>query len=130
MNRIIITVRDEVGVIADISKALADESINIEAINTEVAGEKGVVILTTNEPDRALRVLMNAGFRAISDEATVIRLRDEPGALAKVAEKFKVAGVNIQSMHILNRHAGYANFALTADDDAKAKVLLESEDVL
>ena len=130
MNRIIITVRDEVGVIADISKALADENINIEALNTEAAGEKGVVILTTNESDRALRVLMNAGFRAISDEATVIRLRDEPGALAKVAEKFKVAGVNIRSMHILSRHAGYANVALTADDEAKAKALLEGEDVL
>ena len=89
MNRIIITVRDEVGVIADISKALADESINIEALNTEVAGEKGVVILTTDESDRALHVLKNAGFRAISDEAMIIRLRDEPGALAKVAEKFK-----------------------------------------
>ena len=130
MNRIIITVRDEVGVIADISKALADENINIEALNTEVAGEKGVVILTTNESDRALRVLMNAGFRAISDEAMIIRLRDEPGALAKVAEKFKIAGVNIQSMHILNRHAGYANVALTSDDEAKAKALLEGEDVL
>ena len=130
MNRIIITVRDEVGVIADISKLLADENINIEAINTEVAGEKGVVILTTDEPDRALYVLKNAGFRAISDEATVIRLRDEPGALAKVAEKFKIAGVNIQSMHILNRHAGYANVALTADDNAKAKVLLKGEDVI
>ena len=130
MNRIIITVRDEVGVIADISKALADESINIEALNTEVAGEKGVVILTTDESDRALHVLKNAGFRAISDEAMIIRLRDEPGALAKVAEKFKIAGVNIQSMHILNRHAGYANVALAADNDAKAKMLLEDEDVL
>ncbi len=130
MNRIIITVRDEVGVIADISKVLADENINIEALNTEVAGEKGVVILTTNESDRALHVLMSAGFRAVTDEATVIRLRDEPGALARVAEKFKVAGVNIQSMHILNRHAGYANVALTTDDETKAKVLLEGQEVL
>ena len=130
MNRIIITVRDEVGVIADISKALADESINIEAINTEVAGEKGVVILTTNEPDRALRVLMNAGFRAISDEATVIRLRDEPGALAKVAEKFKVAGVNIQSMHILGRQDGYAMIGLTTDDTAEARRSIGDEFVV
>ena len=127
MNRIIITVRDEVGVIADISKALADENINIEALNTEVAGEKGVVILTTNESDRALRVLMNAGFRAISDEAMIIRLRDEPGALAKVAEKFKIAGVNIQSMHILNRHGGHATIALSADDLDLARSLVDDE---
>ena len=35
MNRIIVMARNEVGVIADISKALADEGINIETISAE-----------------------------------------------------------------------------------------------
>jgi len=130
MNRIVITVKDEVGVIADISHALAEADINIEGLNTEIAGEKGVVILTTPESDRALRVLKNAGFRAVTDEAMVLRLRDEPGALARVAEKFKRAGVNIRSMHILDHHEGHATVALTADDQAKAKTLVENEVIL
>ena len=130
MNRIVITVKDEVGVIADISHALAEADINIEGLNTEIAGEKGVVILTTPESDRALRVLKNAGFRAVTDEAMVPRLRDEPGALARVAEKFKRAGVNIRSMHILDHHEGHATVALTADDQARAKTLVENEVIL
>lgn len=130
MNRIVITVKDEVGVIADISHALAEADINIEGLNTEIAGEKGVVILTTPESDRALRVLKNAGFRAVTDEAMVLRLRDEPGALARVAEKFKRAGVNIRSMHILDHHEGHATVALTADDQARAKTLVENEVIL
>lgn len=130
MNRIVITVRNEVGVIADISHALAEADINIEGLNTEIAGEKGVVILTTPESDRALRVLKNAGFRAVTDEAMVLRLRDEPGALARVAEKFKRAGVNIRSMHILDHHEGHATVALTADDQARAKTLVEREIIL
>ena len=130
MNRIVITVKDEVGVIADISHALAEADINIEGPNTEIAGEKGVVILTTPESDRALQVLKNAGFRAVTDEAMVLRLRDEPGALARVAEKFKRAGVNIRSMHILDHHEGHATVALTADDQARAKTLVENEVIL
>lgn len=130
MNRIVITVKDEVGVIADISHALAEADINIEGLNTEIAGEKGVVILTTPESDRALRVLKNAGFRAVTDEAMVLRLRDEPGALARVAEKFKRAGVNIRSMHILDHHEGHATVALTADDQARAKTLVKNEVIL
>lgn len=130
MHRIIITAKNEVGVIADISKALADAGINIEALNTENARDQGVVILTTSESDRALHVLKDAGFRAITDEAMVIRLRDEPGALARVAEKFKGAGVNIRSMHILDRHAGHATVALTADDQDKAKTLVAEESVV
>ncbi len=130
MDRIIITVKNEVGVIADISRALGEASINIQSLNTEMVGAQGVVVLTTEESDRALRVLTNAGFKAVSDEAMVIRLRDEPGALAKMAEKFKHAGVNIQSMHILGHHGGYATVALTSDTPEKARALVEEESIL
>ena len=61
---------------------------------------KGVITLTADAHDEAIRVLTQAGFKTVSDESLVIRLRDEPGALAKVAERFKDAGVNIQSLHI------------------------------
>ena len=59
------------------------------------------------------------------DDALVIRLRDEPGALARVAERFKNADVNIHSLHILDRHEGYTMVALSADDREKAEALLE-----
>ena len=84
MSRIIVTVKNEVGVIADISAALAHAGINIETIDA-VGGldERGVVVLSTNDDDRALHVLKDAGFRSITDDTLVLRLPDEPGALAK-----------------------------------------------
>ena len=126
MNRIIVMAKNEVGVIADISKALADEGINIETISAEGLCEKGVITLTTDAYDDALRVLTHAGFKTVSDESLVIRLPDEPGALAKVAEKFKNAGVNIQSLHIIDRRNGHALVALSADDRAKAETIVDS----
>ena len=48
MNRIIVLARNEVGVIADISRALADEGINIETIDAEELDGKGIVTLTTD----------------------------------------------------------------------------------
>ena len=126
MNRIIVMAKNEVGVIADISKALADEGINIETISAEGLCEKGVITLTTDAYDDALRVLTHAGFKTVSDESLVIRLPDEPGALAKVAERFKNAGVNIQSLHIIDRRNGHALVALSADDRAKAETIVDS----
>ncbi len=126
MNRIIVMARNEVGVIADISKALADEGINIETISAEGLSEKGVITLTTDAYDDALRVLTHAGFKTVSDESLVIRLPDEPGALAKIAERFKNAGVNIQSLHIIDRRNGHALVALSADDRAKAETIVDS----
>lgn len=125
MERIIIMTRNEVGVIADITRALANAEINIITINTETEGHGGCVIVTTEDNDRALDALTNAGFKAVVDDALVIRLRDEPGALAKVAERFKNADVNIQSLHILDRHEGYTMVALSADDREKAEALLD-----
>jgi hypothetical protein len=130
MNRIIVMAKNEVGVIADISKALADEGINIDTISAEGLSEKGVISLTTDAYDNALRVLTDAGFKTVSDDSLVLRLPDEPGSLARVAERFKNAGVNIQSLHILERRAGHTLVALSADDRARAEALVDSATVV
>ena len=86
--------------------------------------------MSTEDNDAALQALTAAGFRAVIDDVLVVRLRDEPGALAKVAERFKNAGVNIQSLHILDRRGDYATVALAADDRAAAEALIGSEAVV
>lgn len=127
VSRIIVMARDEVGVIADISQALADEGINMESINAQVVGEEVTIVLTADRTDRALYILNQAGFKAVSDDALVLRLPDEPGALAGVAGSLKEAGVNIESMHILSRQAGYAMIALKTDNRAEAMAAIGSE---
>ena len=130
MERIIIIVRDEVGVIAGAARALADSGVNIESLDTERAGEQGVIILTTDDTDTALRALAQAGFRAATDDSLVFRLPDQPGALAEVAERFRAAGVNIRSLHILDRRAGQAVVALSANDLEEARRLLDPESLV
>ena len=102
--------------IADIAGALAERGINIETISAEAIGEKGAITLTADDHDGALRALTDAGFKTVSDESLVLRLQDEPGALARLAERFKQAGVNIRSLHFLDRRNGYATVAISADD--------------
>ena len=127
MNRIIVVAKNEVGVLADISRALADAGINIETISAEGLETQGVITLTTDAHDDALRVLMDAGYKAVSDDSLILRLPDEPGALAKVAERFKEAGVNIQSLHIVERQGDHTIVALAADDRAQAESLVDKD---
>ena len=79
MERIVIMVRDEVGVLSDITRVLAEANINLETINTQVNGEQGNVIISTDDTDRALHVLTDAGYTAVTDDALLIRLKDEDG---------------------------------------------------
>lgn len=130
MSRIVIMARNEVGVIADISRALADATINIETISAKALGEKGVITLTTDDDDASLRVLTDAGFKASADDSLMLSLHDEPGALARVAERFKEAGINIQSLHILDRREGHTTIAVSVDDRAKAESLVDPDSII
>ena len=130
ITRIVVMANNEVGVIADITAILANAGINVESINTEASSEQEAVILTTDNSDHALYVLNQAGYKAVGDEVLVLRLRDEPGALAGVADKLKQAGINIQSMHILNRSAGNAMIALTTDDRDRTLEVIGGETVV
>ena len=130
MSRIVIMANNEVGVIADISRALADPTINIETISAKALGEKGVITLTTDDDDASLRVLTDAGFKASVDDSLMLSLHDEPGALARVAELFKDAGINIQSLHILDRREGHTTIAVSVDDRAKAESLVDPNSII
>lgn len=130
MPRIIIMAKNEVGVIADISRVLADREINIETISAEALDDKGTIALTTDNYDGALRALTDAGFKTVTDDSLLVSLRDEPGALAKVAEKLKRGGVNIQSLHILDRHCDYTTVSIATDNREKAESLLDKESIV
>ena len=129
-ERIVIIVDNQVGVLADITGVLAGAGINIESMDTEVAGQRGAIIMTVNETDHALSMLNQAGYKAVGEDTVVIRLKDEPGSLARVADRLKQAEVNIQNLHILGRQDGYSLIALTISDRAATEAALREEEVL
>ena len=130
MPRILVMAKNEIGVIADISRVLADNGINIETISAEAVDDNGSISLTTDDYDGALRALTDAGFKTVTDDSLLVSLKDEPGALAKVAEKLKQGGVNIQSLHIVERRGDYTTVAILPDDRAKAEGLLDKESIV
>ena len=129
-ERIIIMGKNEVGVLAGITSVLAQAGINVESINTQNAGDRGVVIMTVDDTDHALSLLNQAGYKAVSDDAVVVRLKDEPGALAALADRLRQAGVNIQNLHILVRQEGFALIALTTSDRAATRAAIPNEEVI
>ena len=100
--------------------------MNLNSIATENEGQHGVVIITTDQTDHALSILNQAGFKAVSDEAVLVQLPDQPGTLADLASVIKDASVNIRTFHIIERRGDYATAAITTDDQEKAKTALAS----
>jgi len=125
MKEIVIVTQNRAGLLADISEILAARGINIETIDAEEVQDVAIVELTVDRYNEALRGLRDAGFEAVTEDAFVIRLRDEPGALAKVAKRFKEANIDLRSVRFIRRQQGSAFVALATDRSEEAKALVE-----
>jgi hypothetical protein len=125
MKQIVIVTQNRAGLLADISEALAAREINIETIDAEEVHDLAVVELTVDRYDEALQSLRDAGFEAVTEDALLIRLRDEPGALAKVARRFKEANIDLRSVRIIRRQRGSTLVALATERTEEAKALVK-----
>jgi len=130
MRQIVVLTENHPGILADLSACLAEREINIEELSGDGSGAGGVVRLTVDRYDAALVALRDAGFQAVSEDALVLRLADEPGALARVAARFKQEDLNVRSMRILRRDAGFTLVALVTDDAERAARIAGADVVL
>lgn len=125
MKQITIITENQSGEVAAISTLLADLNINIEEIEVEKGEELGVITLTVDHYDSALKAIREAGFQAITQDAILVRLEDKPGALAKVATRFEEKSIELRSMHIIQRRKGRAHVSIVTTDNEKAAELLK-----
>lgn len=131
MKQIVVLTEDHPGVLADLSACLAARAINIEELSGDALETSGVVRLTVDRYDEALVALRDAGFQAVSEDALVLRLPDEPGALARAMARFKQENVNVRSMRILRRDGGQTLVALVlADGEAEHAARLALAEVV
>ncbi len=125
MKQITIVTPGRAGLMADISEQLGKANINIETLEAFVVREWDIVQLTVSDYNRALVVLRDAGFDAITEDAVVINVRDQPGALAKVTRRLYEGGVRIRSVRLLHRQAGEAMVAISMDRTEEGMRLIE-----
>ena len=124
MKQITILTRKDPAELTRVATLLGDAGVNIEEVDAERVEETGIVVLSVDRYDDALRVLADNGLHAITQDALVIRLDDRPGALASIARKLRDSNVDVRSMHILRRDASTSLVSLVASDNAKARALL------
>jgi len=124
MKQLTVLVPNEHGIAARLTTALAERGINIEEIDVESVADHGIVVLSVDRYDEALRALSDHGFRAITQDTLLVRLEDRPGALATVAMRLRDAGLDLRSMHILRRDATTTTASLVCSDNARAAEVL------
>jgi hypothetical protein len=125
MKQIIVVSESRPGMVAEITEALAGAGVNIDDISAENVGGTGIVLMTVDRYDEALRALAQAHFQAVSEDAIVIRLADKPGELARITARLNDAGINLRSIRIIRREGGTGIIAVATQESERARELLK-----
>ncbi|MGR9100042.1 MAG: hypothetical protein ACU826_05700 [Gammaproteobacteria bacterium] len=125
MKQLSIVTENRLGVITDITEALAASDINIESLDAELVDESVVVVLTVDHYDQALQVIHRMkGMRIVTEDAILVKLVNEPGALARIARRFTDAGIGLRSIRFVQRNSKYGLVAISTDRTDAALALV------
>ena len=124
MKQITVLTRKDPDELARVATLLGEAGVNIEHIDAERLEDTGIIVLTVDHYDIALRTLSDHRLRAVSQDALVIRLEDKPGALAIIAKRLRDDGIDVRSMHLLRRDGGCSLASLVCTDNMRAASVL------
>jgi len=87
------------GALAELAQALAKEKVNIRGIAVVESSEHGIVRLLVDDRRSAARAIERQGMLYTQSEVLLLRLANEPGALARVAERLAENKLNINYVY-------------------------------
>ncbi len=113
------------GTLATLTRTLADAGVNITALSAAEVSGRGKIRLLVNDAVRAKRALRKAKYRATEEPAFALRLRNKPGALARVAARLAKERINVRSIYATTAGRGAAVVVLTVGGNpSKARRVL------
>src|SRR2546422_11623235 len=75
------------GALARVCDALAEAGINIHALSISDTVDHSVVRMIVSDPTKALMLLGERGVLALENDVLMIDTANEPGVLAKIADR-------------------------------------------
>ncbi|MBM3238096.1 ACT domain-containing protein [Candidatus Poribacteria bacterium] len=99
IKQIAIFLENRSGRLAEVTKLLGDNDINIRALSLADTSDFGILRLIVNEPDKAYNILKQGGFAAAETEVIAIEIPDKPGGIASVLEILNAENINVEYLY-------------------------------
>lgn len=128
-KELVVTVANKIGVLADMSRILADHGINIKAVAGYSDKAQAMIMLVTDDNLRAVEALKEKNYSSIVEkEIILIELENKPGALKAVTAKLAGAGIDINYIYGTACPSGCpASIAISTGANEKALVVFKAK---
>ena len=127
VHQISVFLENRAGQLAQITRLLADNNINMRALNIAETKDYGVLRLIVNRPEEAKRVLTDSGVTVRITDMVATVMADRPGGAAEVVSLLSDADIAIEYMYACTgRVGGKALVVMRVDDIEKAEAILSA----
>jgi hypothetical protein len=99
LKQISVFLENKKGRLAEVTKLIAAEKVNIRALFLADTTDFGVLRLIVNDPDLCFKVLKDNNFVAQQTEVIAVEVLDKPGGLQQILDIFDENDVNIEYMY-------------------------------
>lgn len=99
-KEIAVTVINKIGVLADMSRIVADHGINIEAVAGYVIDNEATIMLVTDDNLRAKEALEKKGYKSIKEkEVVMLDIENKAGVLKNITAQLAVEDIDINYVY-------------------------------
>ncbi len=130
VDQIAVFLENKSGRLAEITKVLADNDINIRALSVADTADFGILRVIVNDTDKAKNVLKQNGFTVSVAEVVAVEVADRSGGLSEVLEVISSANINVEYMYAFVQKSGENAVIIFRFDDSDAAVIaLKNADI-
>lgn len=124
-EEIVITTINKVGILADISVALANAGVNIEAALGYEIGKMAKLMIVTNANLKIVSELKRKKYKSVKEtEVVLVELENKPGALKVVTTELKGAKIDIKYLYVTTSSGGWSRMVIQTSDNETAMAVL------
>lgn len=130
INQITVFLENKAGALASVTKALADNKVDLRAINIAETADYGLLRLITADNAAAEKVLKEEALIFTETPVLAVAIDDKPGALSDVLEVFAKENIDLHYMYSIFGHQdGCAYMIMQMAEVDKTAELLKANGV-
>ena len=127
VQQISVFVENRAGGLAEITKLLAENGVDLRAMSIADTTDYGILRLIVDKPDTALAVLQDSGCLVSVTPVLAVMLPDVPGGLARILGLLSDNGVDLEYLYaFITRKTEHAYVVLRVKDNEATEKFLEA----
>lgn len=122
VKQISVFLENKPGKLAEFTKLLSDNNIDIRALNIAEASDFGIIRMIVEDVYNASTVLKDANYICSVTDVLAVEVKDQAGALASLITVLGDNGVNVEYMYALTTRKQDVAYMIIRPNDQKLAV--------